>query len=100
MNCLTLGVLRTAACFATADLLTLDLARVARHESRLTQRLAQRLVVLHERAGNAVTNGAGLAGDAAAADVHTKIKLRGHLNHFQRLAHDHATGFATEELIE
>ena len=63
---LALGVLRAAAGLATPDLLALDLAGVARHETGIAQRLAQRLIVLDERAGDAVTDGAGLAGDAAA----------------------------------
>src|ERR1700722_8418346 len=68
-----LGVLRAPASFAAANLLALDLAGIACDEACGAQRPAQRLVVLHECASDAVTDGAGLAGDASAAHLHRNI---------------------------
>ena len=47
-----------------------------------------------------MTDGAGLAGDATAVDAHTDVELIRELNSLERLAHNHAAGFAAEELIE
>src|SRR5260221_12863894 len=79
----TLGVLRAAAGLAPADLLALDLTGIAGNEARLTQGLAQGRVVLHQCAGDAVANRAGLAGDAAAPDLHLDIELPGELRQFE-----------------
>src|SRR5690606_8603131 len=59
---LTLRELGGAACLVQADLLALDLARVAGHEPGLAQIGLQRLVVFDQRAGDAEADGAGLAG--------------------------------------
>src|SRR3546814_6824549 len=64
---LTLRELGGAACLVQADLLALDLARVAGHEARRAQLARQRPVVLDQRAGAAQTDTHGLAGGAAAA---------------------------------
>src|SRR5687768_8608287 len=100
MNGSTLRVLGSATGLAAADLLAFDLARIARDEARNAQGLAQLLVVLNERARDAVADGAGLAGDAAARNGHGEIKLVRQLHELERLADDHAAGFATEELIQ
>src|SRR5262249_45120528 len=81
-------------------LLTFDLTRVARDEAGIAQGLAQGLVVLHQGTGDAVTDGAGLAGDATAVDAHADVELVRELNSLEGLTHNHAAGFATEELIE
>src|SRR4051812_32681188 len=97
---LALGVLRSAACFATSDLLTLHLAGVAGDESGVAQLFAQGLIVFHERTGNSVTDGAGLTGDATAVDLHREIKPGRQLHRLEGLTDDHPTRLATEELIE
>ncbi len=66
---LALGELRTATRFVPTDFLALDFARVAGHETGFAQRRTQRLVISHQRAGDAETDRAGLAGDSAALDV-------------------------------
>src|SRR5262245_14543612 len=78
-----LAELRPAARLAPADLLALDLARVARHEARGTKRLAQLRVELDQRARDAVADGAGLAGDAAALDQHVDVEAVRHLHEFE-----------------
>src|SRR5262245_23210680 len=72
---LPLRVLWTATGFAAADLLTLDFASVAGDEPGIAKRLAQSLVVLHQGAGDAVADRAGLAGDAATVDTHADVEL-------------------------
>src|SRR3954464_6598479 len=83
-----------------ADLLAFDLARIARHEAGDAQLLAQLRIVFHERARDAVTDRAGLAGDAAAGHRHRDVELVRELHELERLTDDHATGLATEEFIE
>src|SRR5580700_8108388 len=97
---LTLRVLRAAAGLATSDLLALDLARITRDEAGIAQGLAQRLIVLDEGTRDAMTDRAGLTGDATAGDLDRDVELAEQLHRFQRLAHDHAPGLAAEELIE
>src|SRR3569832_2217312 len=67
MRILKHRVLRTFARFVQTDLLALDLAGVAGEEAGAAQGAAERLVMLHQRAGNAVPDGAGLTTVAAAA---------------------------------
>src|SRR6202023_3510796 len=71
---LTLRVLGPAAGLAASDLLALDFTRIARHEARSAQRLAQALIVLDERAGDAVTDRARPGRDGAAVDPHGEIE--------------------------
>src|SRR5579872_7406205 len=87
---LALRVLRASAGLAPSDLLALDLAGVARHETRLSQGLTQRLIVLNQRAGDPMTNGSGLASDAAAIHMDADIEFSGQLHGLERLTHDHA----------
>ncbi len=91
--------MRAAAGFAPADLFAFDLAGIAGDEACLTQGLAQGRIVLHQRPGNAVANRAGLTGDPATADLDLDVELPGELHQFERLAHNHAAGLASKELI-
>src|SRR5690625_3914308 len=97
---LALGELGRAAGAVQAHLLALDLARIAGDEPGLAQFGLQRLVVIHQRAGDAQADGTGLAGGAAADRGHGDVELVGVLGQFQRLAHDHARGLAAEELVQ
>ena len=80
--------------------LALDFARIARHESGGPQGLAQSFVVLEQRARDAVSDRARLAGDAAALDQHVDVEARRHLHELERLSHDHDAGLAAEEFVE
>src|SRR5687768_1147593 len=71
---LALGELLAASRLVEADFLALDLARVASDEAGFLQRPLERLVVIDERAGDAVTHRTGLAGFAAAIDVHLNVE--------------------------
>ena len=97
---LALGELRTAARFATTDLLAFDLARIAGDEARLAQGGSQRFIVRHERASDAVANRSCLTRDSAAHDVRVDIELPAELHRAEGLLHDHTAGFSAEELIE
>src|SRR4249919_1568443 len=74
---LTLGELGGAACLVQADLLALDFAGVAGHETGLAQLALQGFIVFHQRAGDAQADGAGLAGGAAASggDLMSKLSV-------------------------
>ena len=50
------------ASFAETDLLAFNFAGIASDIAGVAQRLAQRLVVIHERAGQTVADSAGLTG--------------------------------------
>src|SRR5581483_8510194 len=97
---LTLRVLRSTSGLAAADLLALDLAGIAGDETGVAKRLAQGLIVLDERPGDAVTDRAGLASDSAAIDLDGDVEARGELHRLERLPHDHAPRFTTEERVE
>ena len=46
------------------------------------------------------TNGTGLAGDAAALDMGLDVELSLELHCAEGLLHDHAAGFAAEEIVQ
>src|SRR5688572_8544851 len=97
---LALGELGRATRLVQADLLALDFAGIAGHETGLAQLALQRVVVLDQAAGDAEADGAGLAGDATTLDGDRDVELVGHLGQLERLAHDHARGLAAEEFVE
>src|SRR4051812_24180562 len=99
-SALALGELLPASRLVQADLLALDLARVARDQPRLRQRGLERGIVFDERAGDAVANGAGLARFAAAEHVDLDVEGQGVVGELERLAHDHAAGLAREEHVD
>src|SRR3954466_15617995 len=72
---LTLRELRGLAGLVQAGLLALDLACVAREETLALERHAQLRVHLDQRAGDAVPDGSGLAGGAAAVDADAEVVL-------------------------
>src|SRR5918992_1094051 len=67
-RCLPLGVLELLAGAGLPVLLALPHARIARKQSGLLERQPQLVVEARERAREAVADGAGLAGGAAALD--------------------------------
>src|SRR5262245_44052916 len=72
-----------------AVLLALHHPRVASEEAGLLQRRAEVGVELGQRAADAVPDGARLAGEPPAADVHGDVHLAELLHHLQRLLEDH-----------
>src|SRR5690606_41428720 len=96
-GCSALAVLRSAAGLAAADLLALDLARVAGHEAGLAQRLAQGFIVLHQGAGQTQADGAGLAGDAPTPYVRDHVEAVVELGHYHGMADDQDAGLAHAE---
>src|SRR5690606_28486678 len=97
---LTLGVLRTLARFAQTDFLTLNFTRIASDVTGCAQGRTQGLVILHQRASDAVTDRAGLTKAAATGNTDTHVELADEINALQRLTHDHARHFTTEILVD
>src|SRR5258705_1533668 len=97
---LALRELRGLACLVQAGLLALHLARVARQEPFALQRHAQLGVRLDERAGDAVANGPGLAGQPAAVHADTQVVLALEPRHLERRRRDRAPDVAREILVE
>src|SRR5690606_3627917 len=97
---LTLGELGRTTCLVQTDLLALDFARIAGHETGLAQLALQRLVVIDQRTGDAQTDRTGLAGGTPAGNGDVDVELVGRLGQLERLAHDHPRGFTTEKLFD
>src|SRR3569833_2165361 len=97
---LTLRVLRTFSRFVQTDLLALDLAGVAGEEAGTAQGAAERLVMLHQRTGAAVPDGAGLAAVAAAAHGDREIHGVRRIGQLHWLAHDAARRLTTEVIFD
>src|SRR5258708_21099728 len=95
----TLRVLLAPPRFVQSHFLSLDLSRVARHQTRGAERRFQCCIILDQRARYAMAHGAGLAALAAAVDVHQDVKTGQVLGQLERLAHHHAAGLAAEERI-
>src|SRR5690242_15456340 len=95
----TLRVLLAPPCLVQADLLSLDLARIASHQTRRAEAALQSRIILDEGAGDAVAHRAGLAALAATVDVHEDVEGREVLRQLERLANHHAPGLAAEELV-
>src|SRR5207248_10746008 len=93
---LPLRELESLARSRAAVLLALDDSGVARQKARLLQRGTEIRIQLGERAADAVADGAGLTGEAAAADVHVDVDLADLLDDFQRLLEDHLARLAAE----
>src|SRR5690606_28647887 len=95
-----LGELLAASRLVQADLLALDLARIARDQPGLRQGRLERLGVVDQRAGDAVADRARLARLAAAMHVDLDVEAAVVLGQGQRLANDHAARFAREVLVD
>ena len=97
---LTLAVLGALAGLVKTDFLSFHFPGITGDESSLAQGFTQALIILDQGTGNAMSNGAGLAGDSAAGDGHVDVKGVSHVHRFKWLAYNHATGFSSEVLIQ
>ena len=95
-----LAELLGAASTAQTHLLTFDFAGVARDEAGVRENGLEARIVVDERTGDAVTDGAGLAGLAAAGNVHHDVERFDVFRELQGLHDDHAAGFTLEVLVE
>src|SRR6185503_13854662 len=93
-------VLLAPPCLVQSHLLSLHLARIARHEAGCAQRALQPRIILDQGARDAVAHRAGLAALAAAVHVHQDVERRKVLGQVERLAHHHAAGLAAEEFVD
>ena len=75
-------------------------SRIAGKEPCLFQRAAKLRICGEQRAGDAVTNRARLAGRAAAVDVDVHVILFGKVRENQGRTDDHLEGFETEILVD
>src|SRR5665213_2173137 len=82
---LALAELEALTGLLAAVLLRFFLTRVARQEAFFAKDRLERLVHLEERAGDTVTNGAGLAGHTAADRFDLDVDARTELGRFERL---------------
>src|SRR5437763_13100036 len=99
-GCLALRELLATARLVEADLLSLDLARIPRHQASLRQRRLQLIVIVDQRARYAVAHGAGLARLPAADHVDHHVERLFVVRENQRLAHNHPARLAREELVD
>src|SRR4051812_19611812 len=97
---LALGELRLAPGLLEAGLLALDLAGIAGQEAGALEVAAQRRVGLAERAGDAVAQGAGLAGDTAAVQVDQHVEVLLLPGQDQRAHRQHPVRGAREVLLD
>ena len=97
---LALAELLGAAGLAQTNLLTFDFAGVTRHEAGVREDGLEAFIVVDEGAGDAVTDGAGLAGFTATADVDGDVERFGVFREFERLHDDHAARFTVEVLFQ
>ena len=97
---LSLGELGCATCSLEAVLLALLHARIAGQIAGLLDDRLVVLVRLHEGAGDAMTDGAGLAGEAAALAVDDDVELAGGFGQVQGLTDDHLQGLIAEVLVQ
>src|SRR3569832_107673 len=98
-SALALGELLAATRLVEADLLALDFAGIAGHQTGGLQRGLHLGIQVDQRASNAVAHCTGLARFAAARHVDHDVKAVQVVGQLQRLAHDHATGFTREILV-
>src|SRR3989338_3397127 len=97
---LTLGELLAATCLAQTDLLAFHFTRITSHQTGILQYGLERSVIIKQRPRNTVTHRTGLACFATTGYVNHNIEFCQVLGQRQRLAHDHAAGFAGEEHID
>src|SRR5262245_13002998 len=95
-----LRVLRTFASLVASVLLALDLAGIARDESRLLQHTPEPRMGEHERTRGPVPDRGGLRRYTAAADVHREVVLAAGVGELERLMHDHPRRLASEIVLE
>src|SRR5687767_2012736 len=86
----TFRVLLAPPCLVESDLLSLDLARVARNQPCGAECRLECRIILDEGARDAVANRPCLAALAPAEYVHPDVEGRGILGELERLAYDHA----------
>jgi len=97
---LTLAELRSAACGFETVLFTLFHSRVAGQQTGGLESGAVVLVHDEQRAGDAVADGAGLAGNAAAGNGGLDVDLADGAGGDQGLADDELQGLETEVIVD
>src|SRR4029079_1045127 len=97
---LTLRVLELRARAGLSVLLALLHPRIAGEEAGPLEGLAELVVELQQRAGDAVTDRPRLAGGAGGAHVHDGVELPHRVGELQRLGDHHPQRLAREVVLE
>jgi len=97
---LPLGELLAASRFAKSDLLALDLARIARHESRAGKRRFECFVVIDQRTGDAMAHCARLPRLPTTRHVHLNVKRARVVGQCKRLPGNHSASLALKVIID
>src|SRR5215475_11693369 len=97
---LPLGILELLPGSGLPILLAFPHAGITREQAGLLEHLAEVLVELHERPGQAVSHGAGLPGGPAAADGGEHVELPQSVLDLERLGDNHAERFAGKVVLE
>src|SRR3989338_3101769 len=97
---LTLGELLATTRLAQTDLLAFHFTRITSHQTGILQYGLERSVIVKQRPCNTVTHRTSLTCFATTGYVDHNVEFCQGLGQRQRLAHDHAAGFAGEEHID
>ena len=97
---LALGELGSTTCGLQTVLLSILHSGVAGHEASGLQSGAELVVQDHQSAGDAVSDSAGLAGNAATGDGDRDVDLAQHVSGDQGLTDDQLQGVQAEVLID
>src|SRR6266550_1132399 len=82
-----------------ADFLSLNLARIAGHQTRLAQKRLERGVVLDQGTRQAVAHGPRLSELPSSRNVHHDVELAHLVGQYKRLTHNHLPGFTREVFV-
>src|SRR5439155_20759951 len=82
-----------------ADFLSLDLARIAGHQTRLAQKRLERGVVLDQGTRQAVAHRPRLSELSSSRNVHHDVELAQLVGQYKRLTHNHLPGFTREVFV-
>ena len=97
---LSLGELGRATSGFETVLLSFLHTRVSREETGLLEKRAVGVVGEEKRTGNAVTDRAGLTGDAAAFDVGDDVIFANSVGNAERLVDNELEGFQAEIIVD
>src|SRR5258708_28896297 len=82
-----------------ADFLSLDLARIAGHQTRLAQKRLERGGVLDQGTRQAVAHGPRLSELASSCYGPHDVELAQLVGQYERLTHNHLPGFTREVVV-
>ena len=99
-NFLTLRELEAGTCAALTVFLALFFAGISGEKACCLDKGTSRIVNQSKRAGHAVTNGAGLTGNAAAFNGSYDVELANNLGSLESIVHEFASGVNSKIILE